>query len=442
MIRQRHILVPHPGHRRHHLLRRKPPVAPVAVQMQIPPQVALRHQNRQPPGPRRLQLLAPAPQLRRNPWQPQTMIKRRLLRKPLRNPGRRRRNPVLIQRQPLPIGKIPQPDIVLLTAGEILQHRPHTLRLPGPQVNLYPRLHHHRCFGIPLRQRFPHRRQTRQCLPRAAGVIGNRNQINIPDRFLPPPQRPRRCQADQPRHGVKKLRRHRRADLRRHPQRRPVGTHPLRPNLLQNLLGRLLPHPRQPGQTPVQSGGFQLCHRCNPQLQRRRPHRFRPHPRHFQQRQRPGRRLCRQPFVGCHLPGGHILQHLRADGLAHPGDFPQLGGLRTRQRPAQLVNRLRRPLVGAYLKHRIALNLQQRRHLAEQPRQFPVGNRPCRIHTAYHTTRRPLRATGSVSNWGGLTPVAILTPLTGIPYQPDSGRRGEKVGIVNLHGFTEPAKPQ
>ena len=195
MVGNRHILVAHPRHRGHHRLQRKLAVAPVGMHMQVAPQVARRHQIGQMPVAGRVNLVGAPPQLRRNPGQPQPGIERRLIRKPLRFPALNHRNAIFIKRQPHPVGIVPQPNVVLLAAREILQHRPNSVRFRRAQVNLYPRIHYHRRFGLPLRQRFAHRRQARQCRPGFRGIVRHGDKVNIANRFFPAPQRPGRRQA-------------------------------------------------------------------------------------------------------------------------------------------------------------------------------------------------------------------------------------------------------
>ena len=381
-----HIFVAHCGHGGDHCLQGKLAVAPVAVHMQVAAQVGFRYQVGQAAAAGGLQLVGAPPEFGGDPGQAEAGVEGFLVGEMLGHAGFNYGNAVLVERQALPVGVVPQPDVVLLAAGEVLEHCAHPVGLAEAQVNLDAGRYYHRGFGVALRQSFADGGQGGQGRPGFGGIVGDGDEVNVADSFLPPAQGTGRRQADQAGAGGKELLHYGGAGGVGNAQGRAVGTHPPGADMLEDAGGGFCPHAGQPGKAAINSGGFQIGYRCDAQFRDGGLDGFRPHPRNFQQLQRAGRDFLRQTVVGGNAPGGDIFLHLVADGLAHAGYFAQVGavGGRGGQRPAQLVNGAGGPLVGADFEHRIALDFQHRRHSGEQADEFVVGDGRLRLGLDWH----------------------------------------------------------
>ena len=97
-------------------------VAPIAVEMQIAPEIGFLHQTGQSPFYRRLHLPKAKPQLRRNVWETKAGVKGNFVGEALHLSGFQVGDPVLVQREAHVIGVVPKPQVVLLTAGKVLEH--------------------------------------------------------------------------------------------------------------------------------------------------------------------------------------------------------------------------------------------------------------------------------------------------------------------------------
>ena len=171
VIGQRHVVVAHGSHGGHHLFQRKLAVAPVAVQVQVPPQILHRDQVGQVSVAGGVQLISAPPQLRRDPGQSQPGVEGLFIGELLGNAALDHRNPVFVQRQALPVRVVAQPDVVLLAPGEVLEHGAQPVRFADPQVDLDSGVNHHRGFRVSLHQCFPHRRQCGQCRPGLRRIV-------------------------------------------------------------------------------------------------------------------------------------------------------------------------------------------------------------------------------------------------------------------------------
>ena len=121
--------------RQHHLLERRTAVRPVRVHVEVALQVGELDEARQLAVARRLELAPVLAQLRRNPGVAEVRVDA----PPRPRPGRSRRsrrleNAVLGDREAAPDGVLPQRDVVVLRAGEVLEQVAVALRRNDAEV--------------------------------------------------------------------------------------------------------------------------------------------------------------------------------------------------------------------------------------------------------------------------------------------------------------------
>ena len=275
------------------------------------------------------------------------------------------------------VGEVPQPQVVLLAAGEVLEHGPQRAGLARPQVYLYARVQHHAGLAGAVHQRFPHLRQRGQRRANSLRVRRYAYQVKVADGLFP---------------TAKAAGRHEMLDsaaplLQRGPylfgQRKglaygsplvPVG---LRLDVAQQRVGSLLPHPRQGCYASVPDGRLQVRNAGDAQLPGYQRRRLGADAWYGHQVQDALGDFGAKFFVGGDLPGKVKLPHLVADGFANARNGLQVHPVVhcLGQRERKVLDGASGPLVGAYLEYGVPLQFQEDRHVFEQLRCFFVTDR-------------------------------------------------------------------
>ncbi len=188
MVGQGHVLVALGGCGGDHGLYGVAAVTPIAVQVQVPPQVDLLHQAGQPVFLGHIQLPHAHPQLRRNVGQAEPGVEGGFIGERLNNPGAQVHHAVLVQRQALAVGVFSQPDVVLLAAGEVLEHRTESIAVTQAQVYLDSRFHHHAGLLGAVSHHLLDHLQRDQGIGRVFRLGGRAHQVDVSYGLLPAAQ--------------------------------------------------------------------------------------------------------------------------------------------------------------------------------------------------------------------------------------------------------------
>src|SRR3990172_4021090 len=189
----------HPGRLRH-FLDAMAPVTPVAVGMEIALHVPGLDQARESTRFRAFYLALRLPKFRRYVLQAQPAIEVLFRGELLQHAGGHVRYAVLAELQATAAELVPQGDIVLLAAGEVLQQRAEAVMFHQAQVNLHPPAHDYRGLGRPLSQHLLHQGQAGKRLNDRFGVVRGTHDIDIADGLLKAPEASGRRQIAQARH--------------------------------------------------------------------------------------------------------------------------------------------------------------------------------------------------------------------------------------------------
>ena len=324
---------------------------------------------------RRVQLPHPGPQFRGNPRQPQPGVEGGFVGEVFHLPGLDVGDSVFVQGQPHAVGEVAQADVVLLAAGEVLQHRADGIGLAGAEVNLESRLDNHARLARAVDQHFAHLGKTGQAAAQFFGPRSDGHQVNVADGFLPTAQAARRGQQRNIRVAVAQGGHDRLGGGHASPMgvRPPMLAGGL--DVAQDAVGGPLAHAGQRGKASVGGCLLHALDRADAQFSADEHGGLGADAGDCQQVQRALRHFGLSPLVGLHLAGGHQLVNLVADGLAdarYAGQLlPVLNGLG--QRNGKLVDGIRSPPVGANLERRVALHFQQGAQVLEQLGDFVVG---------------------------------------------------------------------
>ena len=191
----------------------------------------------------------------------------------------------------------------------------------------------------------------------------------------------------------------------------------------QDAVGGLLAHARQGGEAPVLGRLLHALRGADAQLGADEHGRLGPDAGNRQQVQGTLGQFGPGSLVGLHLPGGHQLLYLVADGFAdagYAGDFLPVVD-RLGQGKGQLGDGAGCPLVGANLEHRVALHFQQGTQVLEQLRDFFVG----RLH--------PGRTACAASN--GVTILSTIKRRPALVEPAANGCPKELCRIIPLKGL-------
>src|SRR5208337_2858217 len=264
-----------------------------------------------------------------------------------------------------------------LRPREIQQPRSKILLLQQPHIHLQPILQRETHLVLAVRQRLINPRIRQNMLRHRIHFLllgvplrQRQQQIQIPHRLLPPPQRPRR------RHRLHRFPRllDVRDNRRRRIFRRIQAESPRRLlehlHRLQNVLLALLPKPRQVPQLALFCQFLDVRHR--PRLERLPQHRhlLRSQRLQFQQIQNRLRIFLQQLLPQTVVARLHNLLQMLYHPLANPRQFRQLLRRRNQRlhRFRQSVNQLRRLFITPVAPDDRAINLQQPRRLPQYPR--------------------------------------------------------------------------
>ena len=357
--------------------------------VQVAAQVGLGHQDRQLTAPGRLDLPAVLAQRRRDPRQPEPLVHLLLGGRHDRVAGGHVEQAVLGQLQLGVHGDLPGADVVRARPGEVLQGRTPARRRHDPQVDLKPCGGGHRGLGgaaghhpLDVGERGQRRHQRLR-------LVRDRQDVDVADGVLHPPQRPRV--------GTTLAARDRReqagqllGEAHRHVQPGPAPRLADDLDATQQVLLRLGAEPGQPGQPLRRDRLGQPVHRVDTQLgvEQHRP--LRAERGDLGQPPYPGRHLGPQRLQLVDGAGAQVLLDLGGDRAAHVRDLPQALGAQCGQVGWIPGHRPGRPFINPDPERVAAGDRRQIRVLRQQGGDLVVDT-----HRAYAPSPAPLQRGGT-----------------------------------------------
>ncbi len=251
-----------------HLLERVLAVGrPVRVRVQVAADISQLDELRQLAAPRRLQLAGVLAQLRRDRLVAEELVHRVLVGAPEDLARLDVRDAVLRDREPAPHGVLAHRDVVVLRPGEVLEEVAERLRRNDAQVEAVPVVRDDRRLRVALRSDVDDPAEAREMPGQVGRIRRARDDVEIAERLLPAPHRPRLRHVD--RRGQLAQRR----DDRLHrgqtrAEEVPPGLRVLRleRERVEDLLLALRPEPGERPQLLPLGGGLQLVERLDAEL--------------------------------------------------------------------------------------------------------------------------------------------------------------------------------
>ncbi len=186
MIRDGDVGVARGARRLDHLGQRRLAVARVGVHLQIAADLLERYERRKLVRFCQRDLVAPFAQLGWDPLEVEGAVHVGF--GSARNAFGSAIQSVLVQLELLGLGDLAQLDVVGLRAGEVLHCRAEGGRFDDAQVHLQPAGELYGRPGVAVRYDFFHLRELREPLDHRRGVLAAHHDVEIADRFTPPPE--------------------------------------------------------------------------------------------------------------------------------------------------------------------------------------------------------------------------------------------------------------
>ena len=188
MVGESHVFVAQGGNCGHHGLDGVAAITPFAVQVQIAAEVAGLDQLGEAAIEGRVQLPHTGAQFRRDPGQAEAGVERLLIGENFHVAGLDVGDAVLVEGQALAVGEIAQADVVLLAAGEILEHGTDGLGFAGAQVDLDSWVDDDAGLAGAIDQHFLHLGQSSQAAAQFLALRRDGDQVHVADGLLPAAQ--------------------------------------------------------------------------------------------------------------------------------------------------------------------------------------------------------------------------------------------------------------
>ena len=372
VIGHRDVFVAPRVRRVHERVDRRGSVGRLRVTVQVAPDVLEAHEHREPAGAGRLDLSRVLTQLRRDPWQADRRVD--LLLRRARDPPAALLPEDTVLRDPETAlhPELAHPDVVLLRAREVRERRAEARRRDDPEIDLDPLAMTDRRLRTSRLQDLDRLGEVHEGVDRPLRARRDGEEIDVPDGFLPPPDRACHFHAADAGHAPE-CPRELLGERERLPERHPLLPPAHDGDALQDVLLGLgldsrepveLPGPRQRLESRQAPDTFALVEQLGG---------LRPDTRHVEERDHTGRDAAFRRLDLLHLPGLEVLDDLAGEVLPdsrHVIEPPlardDLHVLRER------LDVLRCPAVGADAKHVRPAQLEHVGHEVEEPRDLEV----------------------------------------------------------------------